>query len=165
MKKMDSIGLKMCGYQAMLFECSLEQTDCSSAIFIRRFMNSDLAKRMDSTGFLFDSTDVRDAINELENQYGSSSYGVEKYSREEMHWIGYLYRYWTYVSEKTSKQIYRMMKPGELRKLYFPYHSLDPLQVIERITEETDSEIETDVDDISQGVRILRKIRNQSIDS
>lgn len=165
MKKMDSIGLKMCSYQALLFEGSLEQTYCSSPVFIRRFMNSDLAKRMDNAGFLFDSTDVRDAIDELESQYGPSTYGIEKYSREEMHWIGYIYRYWAYVSEKSSKQIYRIMKPGALRKLYFPYHSLDPLQAIERIMEGTGSAIENDVGDISQGVRILRKIRNRSTDS
>ena len=79
MKQMDSQGLKMCNYQAALFEYSLEHAQCSSPIFILRFMNSDLAKRMDNAGFLYDTTDVFEAINELENQYGASSYGSQKY--------------------------------------------------------------------------------------
>ncbi|MGN1142150.1 MAG: hypothetical protein ACI4TF_13185 [Oliverpabstia sp.] len=96
MKKMDSLGLKMCSYQAMLFEKSKDSTNCSSKIFIRRFMNSKLAKRMDSAGVIFDSLDISDAIKELEAQYGESSYGIEKFNVEELHWIGYIYRYWAY---------------------------------------------------------------------
>ena len=159
MKKIDSIGLKMCSYQASLFEYSIEQTKCSSAIFVRRFMNSDLAKRMDSTGFLFDSTNFRAAIDELESQYGSSTYGIEKYTHDEMHWMGYIYRYWAYVSDKTSKQVYRMMKPGELRKLFFPYHSLDPAQAIGRILEANGIDINNQ---IARGVEILRRVRKKS---
>lgn len=160
MKKMDSLGLKMCSYQATLFEMSIESTDCSSKIFIRRFMNSELAKRMDNAGFMFDSLDIPDAIKEVEAQYGASSYGIEKFNAEELHWIGYLYRYWAYVSEKSSKQIYKFIKPEQLRKLYFPYHSLDPLQAIERITDESESGISEETDDISRGVIALRKVRN-----
>lgn len=161
MRKMDSLGLKVCSYQALLFEGSIEQTDCSSKIFIRRFMNSNLAKRMDREGFMFDSLDVSDAINEIEDQYGASAYGVEKFTVEEMHWIGYIYRYWAYVTEKSSKQLYKIVKPEKLRKLYFPYHSLDPLQAIERIIEETDPVEQSGVDDIAKGVIALRKVRNK----
>lgn len=74
----------MCSYQAVLFESSIEGTKCSSKIFIRRFMNSNLAKRMDSAGFMFESPDIADAINELESQYGASAYGIEKFTVEEM---------------------------------------------------------------------------------
>ena len=162
MKKMDSLGLKICSYQATLFESSIEQTDCSSKIFIRRFMNSNLAKRMDRVGFLFDSLAVSDAISEIEDQYGASTYGVEKFAAEEMHWIGYIYRYWAYVTEKSSKQIYKMIKPEQLKKLYFPYHSLDPLQAIERIMEEIGLEEQRELDDIEKGVIALRKVRSKS---
>lgn len=162
MRKIDSLGLKICSYQALLFESSIEQTDCSSKIFIRRFMNSNLAKRMDRVGFMFDSLDVSDAINEIEDQYGASVYGVEKFTVEEMHWIGYIYRYWAYVTEKSSKQIYKIVKPEKLKKLYFPYHSLDPLQAIERIMEEIEPVEQSGMDDIAKGVIALRKVRNKS---
>ena len=66
MKKIDSLGLKICSYQAVLFEKSIKMAECSSKIFIRRFMNSELAKRMDNVGFIFDSLDIADAVNEIE---------------------------------------------------------------------------------------------------
>ena len=70
MKKIDTYGLKLCNFQAELFQKSLNETTCSSKIFIRRFMLSDLAKRMDSEGFLFDAIDVTDALCEIEEQFG-----------------------------------------------------------------------------------------------
>lgn len=161
MRDIDSMGLKMCSYQAALFEQSIEETACSSKIFIRRFMNSDLARRMDNVGFLFDSLSVSDAIREVEAQYGSSSYGRDKFTVEEMHWIGYIYRYWAYASGTSSKQIYKMMKPEQLRQLYFPYHSLDPMQAIERMLEVIGPEGNAEMDDIARGVMALRKVRNR----
>ena len=160
MKKIDSLGLKLCSFQAELFEQSITDTSCSSKIFIRRFMNSELAKRMDNTGFLFEAISVSDAIREVEAQYGVSSYGVELFSAEELHWIGYIYRYWVYTHEGSSRQLYKMVKPDKLRKLYFPYHSLDPAQAIERILEETEVKYEN-VSDISRGVEVLRKVRDR----
>lgn len=161
MREMDSIGLRICKYQAMLFEISKDMMDCSSKIFIRRYMNSELAARMDNIGYIYDSTEVIDAIKEIEEQYGVSSYGIEKFNAEELHWIGYIYRYWAYISGKSSKQIYKIIKPEQLRKLYFPYHSLDPLQAIERILEQNDMDLYEDEYDIAKGVIALRKVRNK----
>jgi len=52
-----------------------------------------------------------------------------------MYWIGYIYRYWCFTDTVSSKNLYRRIKPDELRKLYFPYHSMDPGQAVERIKE------------------------------
>lgn len=161
MKEIDSLGLKMCSYQAVMFEKSITEMDCSSKIFIRRFMNSDLAKRMDKNSFLFESLDTVEAIKELEDEYGKSTYGKEKFSVEEMHWIGYIYRYAVYTLEFSSKQIYKMMNPKMLRKVYFPYHSLDPAQAIDRLMEEIDPKGVYQLDDISRGVIALRNVRSR----
>lgn len=72
------IRTKICGDQAELFEKSISETECSSRIFIRRFMKSDLAKRMDKNGMLFESLDLLDALEEINEEYGESSYGKEK---------------------------------------------------------------------------------------
>ena len=159
MRKMDHYGLRLCKFQAELFEKSIEIADCSSKIFIRRFMLSDLAKRMDTEGFLFSATDIIDATSEIESQYGLSDYGTEKFGREEIYWTGYIYRYWAYTTEKSSKQVYKIVKPEELRNLYFPYHSLDPAQAIERIKEAKGI---LDEDDIKRGVEILREVRRRN---
>lgn len=156
MRKIDTYGLKLCNFQAELFQKSLTETKCSSKIFIRRFMLSDLATRMDTDGFLFDAIDITDALNEIEEQFGPSDYGTVKFSAEELYWTGYIYRYWSYISQKNSKQIYQIVKPDELQKLYFPYHSLDPEVAIERIKEAKNIH---EVDEITRGVEILRKIR------
>lgn len=155
MKKIDEEGLRLCALQAEVFAESLGATQCSSPIFIRRFMNSQAAARMDKRGFLLEASDEAHILNEVDMQYGPTSYGKERYGREELYWIGYLYRYWAYTYEKSSKQVYKQIKAKELRKLYYPYHSLDPAQAIERILESSGSKEE---DYTEKGVRILRRI-------
>lgn len=158
MKKMDNYGLRLCKYQAELFEKSIDKAECSSKIFIRRFMHSDYAKRMDMAGFLYGAEDVEDAFIEIEQEYGASDYGKDKYSREAMYWTGYIYRYWSYIANKSSKQLYKLVKPDELCKLYYPYHSLDPEAVIERIIEANGIVDETD---INRGVEVMRRVRDK----
>lgn len=156
MREMDHYGLQMCKFQGELFEESLRKTECGSKVFLRRFMLSDLAERMDKYGFLFEATDVGDALLEIETQYGPTAYGQIKFGEEALYWTGYLYRYWAYISGMSSKQLYRIIKPEELNKLYYPYHSLDPEQAIARIMEAKGL---TEEDQIKRGVEILRRIR------
>ncbi len=155
MKKIDEEILDLCALQAEVFAASLTVTQCSSPGFIRRFMNSEVATRIDRRGFLLETCDVTSIFNEVETQYGPTSYGKERYGREELYWPGYLYRYWTYTYEKSSKQVYKQMKPKDLRKLYYPYHSLNPAQAIERILEGSGS---NEDDYTEKGVQILRGI-------
>lgn len=155
MRKIDQIGLKLCKMQAEVFSASVKETNCSSLIFMRRFMNSRVAQRMDLGGFLFEACDVNQILQEIETEFGESSYGKEKYSEAELYWIGYVYRYWSYTYQKTSKQIYKLIKPKELRGLYYPYHSLDPAQAIERILEAKDL---NEKDFTARGVKIMRDI-------
>jgi hypothetical protein len=158
MKKIDEYGKKICGFQAELFKDSIVHQACSSKIFIRRFMNSELAERIDSNGFFFESSGIIDAFEDLDEEYGPTDYGKIKYSTEELYWMGYIYRYWSYIASKSSKQIYKMIKPDELRKLYFPYHSLDPEQAIERIMEAKGMD---EKNEIARGVEIMRRVRKK----
>ncbi len=48
MKKISKDGLRLCDLQARTFEVSVELTTVSSEVFIRRFMNSKVAKTMDN---------------------------------------------------------------------------------------------------------------------
>lgn len=156
MREFDEYGLKMCQYQGNLFSESLNRTKCSSPIFLRRFMYSKTAERMDRGNVLFEAFSAADAMREIEEEYGESGYGKIRYSREELYWIGYVYRYWSYTREMSSKTVYRLIKPEELKKLYFPYHSLDPAQAVERIMEAKGLSEE---DYMKRGVEILRRMR------
>ena len=155
MRKIDETGLKLCKMQADVFSESAFREECSSLVFIRRFMNSQVAARMDTDGFLFESCDINSIFEDINIEFGEISYGQEKYSASELYWIGYIYRYWAYTHQKTSKQIYKIIKPKELKGLYYPYHSLDPAQAIERILEARG----INEDNLtSRGVSILRNI-------
>lgn len=159
MREFGDYGLKICRYQGKLFEESLNLSGCSTPVFIRRFMMSKIAERMDREGFMFESLSEADAIAEIEEQYGKSVYGKIRYSREELYWIGYIYRYWSYTRETGSKTLYRIVKPSELQQLYFPYHSLDPAQVIDRILEAKGMDND---DMVKRGeVEILRRLRKE----
>lgn len=135
MKKMDKDGLLLCELQALTFEMSVEETQVSSDIFIRRFMNSKIVKMIDRETILETTIQPKDLIREIEEQYGTSKYGSVKYTANELYWIGYLYRYFSYTYEYSSVQVYKIIKGKELRGLFLAYHTLDPAQAIERILE------------------------------
>lgn len=158
MRAFDETGLKLSRMQAELFVLSASKLECSSLIFLRRFMLSKVAARMDQDGFLYESCTADGILQEIDEEFGVTNYGKEKYSTEELYWMGYLYRYWCYTYGKSSKQVYKLMKPKELRGLYYPYHSLDPAQAIERILESKNLREE----DLTQkGVEILRRIMSE----
>lgn len=135
MKKMDKDGMLLCELQAKTFELSLKLTETSSEIFIRRFMNSDVAKMLDNTSILETNLQPQDIIESIQEQYGVSHYGSVKYTENEMYWIGYLYRFFAYTYELQSRRVYKIVKSKELRGLFLPYHTLDPAQTVERILE------------------------------
>ena len=159
MKKIDETGLKLCKVQAQLFAASVSLAECSSAVFLRRFMNSNVAKRMDDGSFLFESDTKESIAAEIEEEFGKTAYGKVIYAEDELYWMGYLYRYWCCTYGKSSRQVYRIIKPGELRELFFPYHSLDTGAAIERILEAKN--IRQD-DMTASGVDILRRITNRA---
>ena len=155
MRKIDHDGLLLCKIQGAIFENSLKKTNTSSEIFIRRFMLSGIAKQFDSKAYL-DGTLTKDEVFELiEEEYGESNYGKNKYNSEVLYWIGYLYRYFSYTYELTSKQVYRYVKPKELNGLYLAYHTLSCAQAIERILEAKN--ISFDIDE--QNKRLLQIIK------
>lgn len=158
MREMDRDGRMLCAIQGRIFEKSTESYGTSSPVFIRRFMLSELAGRMDKPGFMDRPFIDEEAFEELNEEYGSSSYGSSKYPPAIMHWIGYIYRYWAYVYEVSSKSVYRTIKPAELRDLYHAYHTMDPLNAIQRIREAKGMSRDGSYS-IEEGVRILREIR------
>lgn len=135
MRKIDKDGLLLCDMQGKVFELSVTAQDNSSEIFIRRFMNSEVAKQLDNMAVLQSNIQAADILSLIDEEYGKSNYGSVKYTPNELYWIGYLYRYFAYTYDKTSVQVYKIVKPKELRGLFLPYHTMDPSQAIDRILE------------------------------
>ena len=130
MREFDDIGLQLSIQQANMFVEMNKLFSGSSYALIKTFMNSNCAFRIDSNL----SIDTSDVISEMSN-YKIVNKGKQKINSDVIYWIGYLYRYWAYVFEESSKKIYSIIQAEELEKLYNSYHTLDPKMAIERIYE------------------------------
>ena len=158
-KEIDNDGLLLCKLQARTFELSAQKITSSSRIFIRRFMNSTIATEFDSTAILNYPFGEEDVIKSIEEEYGKTNYGTDKYSTEVLYWIGYIYRYFSYTFDISSKIAYKLVKPIELKEVFLPYHTLDPSQAIERILEAKHLLL-SDEEEIQRQLNIMKKVRN-----
>ena len=130
MKEFDHNGLLIAEYQGKIFEKS-EELPCSSPVFIRRFLHSELLKKMDNdTSFSFD---VNEGIHSILEQFGDSSYGKEKYSKASLFWMGYMYRYIAYTREQSTSFIMKMFDHKQMNDVYYAYHTQDPEWCIESL--------------------------------
>lgn len=160
MRKMNKDGLLLCDLQARAFEIAVDFAQVSSEVFIRRFMNSNVAKAMDNESVLQTNIHEKDILNMIEEQYGKSEYGSVKYTHNEMFWIGYIYRYFCYTYEMTSIQVYKIVKPKELRGLFPAYHTMDSAQAIERILEAKGLLIDEETE-LKRQYEIFKKVRSE----
>lgn len=158
MRNIDGDGKKLCSIQADLFEKSVTNLEMSSEVFARRFMNSNVVLELDNNSFLSDSKTVEDIFADLDNQYGKTSYGSVKYNQEAMYWAGYLYRYFAYTYELSSKQVYKLLPLKEVIRMYLPYHTMDVSMAIERLLEAKNISFnENDI--IKSNLTIMKHIR------
>ena len=153
MRKISKDGVILCTLQAETFEKSVEKMDTSSEIFIR-------AKRFDNESILESNIQANDILELIDEEYGISNYGSVKYTRNEMFWIGYIYRYFAFTYNMTSAQIYKIVKPKELRDLFLPYHTMDPAQAIERILE-AKGMLTDEKQELERQYEIFKRIRNK----
>lgn len=157
MKNIDKDGLLVCSIQGKVFSNSLTYFKCSSEIFMRRFMMSEIVKQFDSLSILDDTLTINNVYERLEEEFGKTNYGKVKYSSEVLYWIGYLYRYMAYTYDLSSKQVYKIIKPKELNELYYVYHTFDCSQAIERILEQKGISFDLD----QQNLRLLKMLRKR----
>ena len=134
MKKFDHDGLLLAEYQGKLFERSYG-LNCSSAIFIRRFLHSDLSKKLDNNNLSTLSLDVNEGMTSISNQFGNTDYGRVKYSPNALFWIGYMYRYISYTREVSTKFVIKTFDHRQMNDLYYVYHTQDPEWCVQNMLE------------------------------
>ncbi len=134
MKKFDHDGLLLAEYQGKLFEKSTE-LECSSAVFLRRFLHSDFLKRMDTNDAASLTFDVNEGINSIQIQFGEYDYGKNKYSKSAMFWMGYMYRYLSYTREATTKFVMNLFPHKQLNDVYYSFHTQDPEWCVQSLLE------------------------------
>lgn len=146
--------LILCKLQAKIFELSVESTNYSSPIFIRRFMLSNFAKSFDNKSYLNQSNNLEDAFEELDDEYGISNYGKTKYSKDEMFWIGYIYRAISITFNYSSKYVYKLF-PANIIINYYPiYHTFDIVEAAERMIEEKEVDLSSNQE---KALKYMRK--------
>lgn len=124
MRKFDHNGLLLAEYQGKLFEKSVE-LNCSTGIFVRRFIHSDLLKKLDANNPVLVSLEVNEGIKSITEQFGETDYGKDKYSAEVMFWMGYMYRYIAYTREVSSKFVMDLWDYKKMNALYYSFHTQD----------------------------------------
>ena len=134
MRKFDHNGLLLAEYQGKLFEKSTE-LNCSSAVFLRRFLHSDFVKRLDSNDLTSLTLDVNEGIENILNQFGDSDYGSIKYSKSAMFWIGYMYRYISYTREVSTQFVMKLFGYKQMNEVYYSFHTQDPEWSIRNLLE------------------------------
>ncbi len=132
---MTSIELQLCDIQGRLFKLSARR-GISSAEFIKVFMKSAIAKALDSTynrmQWAGEEYLLEEVIDEAGDRFEKSG---EVYVEELIYWIGYIYRYWHYVTGESSKEIYKQASVKVMMQNYERLYMMIPEEVIEVLEE------------------------------
>lgn len=134
MREFDHNGLLLAEYQGKLFEKSSE-LNCSTGIFMRRFLHSNLLNELDANNSATLSLDENEGINSILEQFGDSNYGKLKYSKNSLFWIGYIYRYISYTREQSTKFIMKIFNYKQMNDVYYSFHTQDPEWCIKGLLE------------------------------
>ena len=134
MRKYDHDGLLLAEFQGKLFEKSYE-LKCSTPIFFRRFLHSDLLIKLDANNTSTLSLDVNEGLDSILVQFGDSDYGKTKYSPAALFWIGYMYRYISYTREESTKFVMKTFDYKQMNDVYYTYHTQDPEWCIRNLLE------------------------------
>jgi len=134
---MTSMELQLCDIQGRLFKLSA-QREISSTEFIKVFMKSATARALDSTynrmQWAGEEYLLEEVIDEAGDRFEKPG---EVYTEELIYWIGYIYRYWHYVTGEFSKDIYKQAPVKVMKQNYTRFYMMTLEEVIEILKEKT----------------------------
>ena len=132
---MNQLQLKMCDIQGRLFELSVDK-GYGSNNFVKIFMESDVAKALDSSYNRMQWAGEEYLLEEIAAVAGEKMEKTgEVYSKDILYWIGYLYRFWHYYTNEDSAKIYRQAPVETLKRNYMMFHTLAPELAVENLKE------------------------------
>ncbi len=125
---------QLCDIQGRLFELALKNDyDCPQ--FIETFMNSQAAVSLDDTYDRLQWAGEEYILEELEDEAKGLKKAGTIYDREVMYWAGYVYRYWHYYTNETSREIYQIADAKTMNDCWLGFHTLDVELAIENLKE------------------------------
>ena len=132
---MDALELKLCDIQGRLFELFLG-TDYDAKSLIKAFMNSELAKNLDSEYNRMQWMGEEYLLEELiANFKDKLTIKKECVSKEVLFWMGYVYRYWHFYKKEDSAKIYKQSPFETMNINYLMFHTMDIEVAIDNLKE------------------------------
>lgn len=132
LRSVDKISYSLAKSQARIFEKSVS-CGIPSKIFIRSFMLSDEASFFDKLNIDIVGLSEGEIFDNISSKISNKKGVVYSYSI--MHFIGYFYRIASYLTNLTSKYLYKHIKPEILARNYNTLHSLPIEEAIKEIFE------------------------------
>ncbi len=79
-------------------------------------------------------------LEELADELDLETEG-ERYDKEVLYWIGYIYRYWACLRKEKSRKIYRIASAKTMKRNYMMFHTFAPELAIEDLIEIHDQRV------------------------
>lgn len=125
---------RMCEMQGECFVLSIEWFPCGSALFVSRFMYSELAKRLDCIDDPYNFTISTKMLESMEASYpGLKRERGTQIPGKVMKWMGYIYRAWSIIKKKQSSWIYKSMKAEQMVALYDSFQTFSPEYCVDQL--------------------------------
>lgn len=124
---------QLCDIQGRLFERSLEK-NLDSADFIKKFMNSKTCEFLDMPYDRLQWAGEEYILENLQDEISVKSAG-KVFGKEELFWIGYVYRYWHLLTGESSRNIYEQSDSRQMNDCYLGFHALDVAMAIDNLKE------------------------------
>ena len=132
---MNALELKLCDIQGRLFELFIG-TDYDEESLVKAFMNSELAKNLDSEYNRMQWAGEEYLLEELID-ISKDKLKVHKgnVSKEALYWMGYVYRCWHYYTNESSAKIYKQASFETMNVNYYMFHTMDVEMAIDDLKE------------------------------
>ena len=130
---LNGLERQLCDIQGRLFEHSLKR-GLDSPVFIEKFMNSVTCSFLDLPYDRLQWAGEEYILEDLLESMPVKPVG-ESYSNEELYWIGYLYRYWHYLTGESGHEIYAQAKASIMKDCFLGFHTMDAVMAVEDLKE------------------------------
>ena len=109
-----------------------------STEFVKVFVKSATAKALDSTYNRMQWAGEEYLLEEVIDEAGDRFKKLgEAYADELIYWIGYIYRYWHYMTGESSKEIYKQAPVKVMKQNYERLYMMTPEEIMEVLKEKT----------------------------
>ena len=130
-----SLQLTLCDTQGQLFELAAER-GYSSEAFIKAFMTSQVSADMDKEFHHVQWAGKAYILSRMEDELADQlTKDSEIYDKETLYWAGYIYRYWSFYTGESSREIYKQAPAKTMKVVYLMYHTMSPEMAIDRLKE------------------------------